>query len=221
MKSFISLQFILYICFIVLDMTGKAIAVSNQIKLISIVLCFAFAIFQFYLKHTRIAFLQVCILGFTLISDYFLLLTNAYSVGIVTFIMVQLGYSGALKLAKNQAKNQALTRTEYLISGALIVISMILLKFDVTVGLSLLYAVLFVRNLFVAHKARKLSQYNRWLFIGLLLYAICDIQVAMFNLEVIKTHFTWLYSVVAVGMWVFYLPGQVILTLSPRLIQSE
>ena len=217
MKSFISLQFMLYVCFIVLDMTGKAIAVSNQIKLISIVLCFAFAIFQFYLKHTRIAFLQVCILGFTLISDYFLLLTNAYSVGIVTFIMVQLGYSGALKLAENQD----LTRTEYLVSGALIVISMILLKFDVTVGLSLLYAVLFVRNLFVAHKARKLSQYNRWLFIGLLLYAICDIQVAMFNLDVIKTHFTWLYSVVAVGMWAFYLPGQVILTLSPRLIQSE
>lgn len=217
MKSFISLQFILYACFIILDMTGKAIAVSNQIKLISIVLCFAFGIFQFYLKQTRIAFLQVCILGFTLISDYFLLLTSVYSVGVVTFIMVQLGYSGALKLAKDQS----LTRTEYLVSGALIVISMILLKFDVTVGLSLLYAVLFVRNLFVAYKEHKLSQYNRWLFIGLLLYAICDIQVAMFNLDIIKTHFTWLYSVVAVGMWTFYLPGQVILTLSPRLIQSE
>ncbi len=215
MKFFIVLQVLIYICFIGLDLTGKAIAVSNLLKLTSIALCLVFSIIQMMKKKHKIAIIQMLILFFTLTSDYFLLLTDMYSMGISTFIIVQIGYGSLLKIANNKRPN----RLGFFLLTSVIIFTVILLFLKQTDGLSLLYALLFIRNLVTAYKGKNQSEYSNWLLIGLVLYAICDVQVALFNLEFVKNQLSIIYAIAALGMWVFYLPGQVILTLSPRVYE--
>lgn len=215
MKFFIALQLLIYICFIGLDLTGNAIAASNLLKLTSISICLAFSIGQILKKRHKIAIIQMLILFFTLTSDYFLLLTDMFSMGISTFIIVQIGYGSLLKLANNEKQD----RLGITFLTIVIIFTVILLFMNQTEGLSLLYAMLFIRNLVTAYKSKNQSEYSIWLFIGLVLYAICDVQVALFNLEFVKNQLPNLYAIATLGMWVFYLPGQVILTLSPRLYE--
>ncbi|OJV66530.1 MAG: hypothetical protein BGO41_03660 [Clostridiales bacterium 38-18] len=211
MKPFIALQSLMYICFLILDLTGKAIAVSNHLKLATIALCFSFAIVQMTrLKH-KVALIQALILLFTFVSDYFLLMTDAFSIGITTFIIVQIGYGSLLKLAKSEGVNY---KAIFIVTIVLI-LTVFLMVTNQTEGLSLLYAILFIRNLARAYNYKNHGDYSKWLFIGLSLYAVCDVQVALFNLESIKQLFPSIYVIASMGMWAFYLPGQVILTLSP------
>jgi len=107
--SFVTLQVILYVSFLLLDFIGSAVAVSNYIKFTIIILCFCYALFLAKGADKSILFCMKTALFFTVISDLFLLILNHYLIGVITFIIVQQLYGIRLILAKNRA--QEVTRT--------------------------------------------------------------------------------------------------------------
>jgi len=56
---------------------------------------------------------------------------------------------------------------------------------------------------------------RRWIFAaGLTLFVCCDLCVGMFNLGILRA-----FS--SVGMWLFYLPSQVLIVLSAKEVTHE
>lgn len=89
---FAAVQLLLYISFIILDLTGKKVGLSNAVKFATICLCFCYVLSL--RNHNRsISYTMKAAMLFTLISDLFILLLDYYLYGIFTFIIVQLLYN--------------------------------------------------------------------------------------------------------------------------------
>ena len=221
---FVVVQLFLYIVFIILDLRSGYTFVSSSLKLLTIGLCLMWLIGNliFETKHSdnKGSILKfkwmTTILSFTFVSDIFLLFTKHYTVGIATFIMVQILY--ACMVRKVKLKRALVIVLLVSVFGVIIFIfsktntvftESFLMGFEV-----LTYAILFISNLIVYGSRSRLSDRNKWLFIGLCLYAICDLQVAIYNLPPNSVIPSSVIQFVAIGMWLFYLPGQVLLTLS-------
>ncbi len=231
MKSkFLLVQVCLYIVFLILDITTPYVKLSSTLKLLSIGLCLIWLILNFISvnKSGKSESLihsykwMAIIMTFTFTSDIFLLFTTKYTVGIATFILVQLLYAFRLRNIKlKKALGLVL-----LCSVVLVFMILICLKSGLSYADNLMlveaivYTLLFVSNLFSYGKRRKESVQYRWMFIGLCLYAICDLQVMIYNMPSSFALPSVLTEISAVGMWLFYLPGQVILTLSADKVET-
>ena len=86
---FWSLQIINYIAFMILDICNRYTGISSIIKYVSIILCFLYVILG--KKKERSVYI-VAGLFFTVVSDYFLLLTNYFAAGMLSFSVVQTIY---------------------------------------------------------------------------------------------------------------------------------
>ena len=106
---FIIVQLLLYITFIVLDLSGGKADLSNAIKFTTIFLCFCYVLPS--QSHNRsISYSLKAAMLFTLISDLFILLLDYYLYGVLTFIVVQLLYNYRISVHNtlhiyNSAKN--------------------------------------------------------------------------------------------------------------------
>ncbi|GAB6108219.1 hypothetical protein [Fusibacter bizertensis] len=226
MKSkFMGIQIVIYISFLILDITSHYHLASNLLKLSAIGLC----LIWLSINHLSVKKRgesepiinnykwMLIILCFTFASDIFLLFTSKYTIGLATFIIVQLLYASRIRDVK-MTKGLILGLMSFLTAILLYQVSRQYLAPYSTDYLMILevvvYALLFASNLLKYGKLRKVSIQNNWMFIGLCLYAICDIQVAIYNLPPSVMIPSKLTEVAAIGMWLFYLPGQVILTLS-------
>lgn len=225
MKSkFLIVQLCLYIFFLILDITTHYVKLSSTLKLLSIGLCLIWLILNFVSvnKSGKSKSLihsykwMAIIMTFTFTSDIFLLFTTKYTVGIATFILVQLFYAFRLQNFKlKNALGLVFICSVFLVMG-------ILISFKAGSSFAenfmlvevIVYVLLFVSNLLSYGKRRKETVQYRWMFIGLCLYAICDFQVMIYNMPSSFALPSVLTEISAVGMWLFYLPGQVILTLS-------
>lgn len=225
MKSkFLIVQLCLYIVFLILDITTHYVRLSSTLKLLSIGLCLIWLILNFVSVNKsgmsknliRSYKWMAIIMIFTFTSDIFLLFTTKYIVGIATFILVQLFYDLRLRNIKlKNALGLVFICSVFLVMG-------ILISFKSGSSFAenfmlvevIVYVLIFVSNLFLYGKRSKESVQYRWMFIGLCLYAICDLQVMIYNMPSSFAVPSLLTEISAVGMWLFYLPGQVILTLS-------
>lgn len=211
---------------------------SVYIKFFSIFLCFSFVMLYYktsnqskveelheaHKSNLGIHILRIAMF-FTLLSDLFILVLEYYTPGIITFIIVQFLY---LILISSWVSSDKMLRTILIRAiGAGVItafIATIYYIYEATVRFEVIfgayYFIIFVSNsidaLGILFRSKK--KYRILFACGLLAYFLCDINVAIFNLNdyiaIDETLYTTIYSFSSIAMWMFYLPGQVAIALS-------
>lgn len=202
----------MYAVFLTLDLWYDGTG-SVPVKYLSIALCAGTAIWS---ACRGGSVLTAWALAFTLGADAFLLLLNQnYLAGVLLFLGAQACY--ALRLSRSGSGLCLGTR------GLIWAVLMLTLWCSglltpLTAAVSL-YLSNFLINLWLSRSQPGLP--GRQLFWGLALYFCCDLWVGIFNCPELFP--SALYALSWVCMWLFYLPGQVLLVLSglPSLRSSK
>jgi len=148
-------------------------------------------------------------MAFTAGADFFLILHNDHAPGIAVFCLTHVCY--ALRAIPEHRKPNG--RAVLFAFTCVAVIAAVLLTLDNAIALAGVYASLFAVNLGLNFKFRRVN-HNAWLIIaGLILFALCDITVALYNIPNYLGVLLWLRRVYP-AIWLFYLPAQTLLALS-------
>lgn len=201
---FLITETILYAAFLIWDLTIGGPG-SNPIKFTGILLCLVYSLYQSHQGGCR---LVSAALALTVLADVFLLLLNAhYALGIVVFCLVQ-----GLYFVRIYRSNEG--RSLWGLRLSLFLLSLVVLNLlDLLIPLNIL-ALFYFTNFFCnALSSLGCPGRNMQLFsIGLWLFLCCDLCVGLFqNPQLVPPAVS---AFVAVGMWLFYLPAQVLITLS-------
>lgn len=162
--------------------------------------------------------------AFTALADRFLLFGSVFWPGVSSFILVQLVYFYRLSCLRGEQGSRMVKRLalRLLIFAALLaVVAATGLGSDGLLILGLFYAVQIGAN--TADALQLAAKSGVWgrerLFgIGMALFLLCDINVALFNmgrfLELTGGMAGLLVAAGALLMWAFYLPAQVLIVIS-------
>ena len=164
-------------------------------KFVFILACLAIALASYPLCRNKKDWAWLaCGLTFTVIADYFLILRQVHLTGVAVFCMVHVCYILRVKRG-------------YMVWLAILAQIAIIILFNVgsLYLLASFYAVLFIANIAINLKWRKKNRAT--VLAALLLFALCDINVAIFNLHPTN-------GIAFTLIWVFYLPSQLVLALS-------
>lgn len=198
LSSFLSLEGAIYACFLVLDLLGRGDQ-TTPIKYAGILLCLGFSL----LGTDRLVPLA---LALTACADWFLLVRgDHYALGVALFLCVQTVYY--LRLRRAGADSAWPLRSALALGAGLGAWAA-----GLTALVELLAALYFSQLLSNALLAWTLRGERRRAFaLGLTLFVGCDVCVGLFNVLPPSSprHFA-----VSVGMWLFYLPSQVLIALS-------
>ena len=201
--SFLCVEAVLYAAFLALDLTGRG-GDTIVLKYTGVLLCLAFSLLCALQGGDR---LVPPVLALTALADLFLLVLNQwYALGIVLFLGVQSAYLIRLRLAAGQ--------TWFPIRAGLpLLAGLVLYQLGQATALNLLAGLYFSQLLVNAVLAWTLPG-RRWrLFaLGLTLFVGCDVCVGAFNSPGLAP--AGAYQFAQVGMWLFYLPSQVLIALS-------
>lgn len=208
---FPALEGCLYVSFLTLDLFWPARGWDIPLKYLSILLCFLFVLWA---GHDRDGRLMKMALGLTLLADLFLLVLNRwYLAGVACFCVVQLLYLTRIARVRQEHLPLRLALRGLLVLMALAVAGG-LGALDPLTGLSLFYFSQLVVNVL---ESFILDLPYRGFEVGLLLFLCCDLCVGLQNLS------SWfpaaggpLVEFARVGMWLFYLPSQVLISLSVK-----
>lgn len=216
---FVSLECMLYVSFMVICSLNGETEGTISLKFLSIVLCSIYSVLLFLRKQAHCRILSLSFL-FLICSDYFLLFTNDILWGLCSFFMVQVCIFLSLNLQRIRH-----CKTIFVVSFLGMSFCLVL---ELVFGLEILsvvvslYFLLFTYNLITAliQSRRESSKRNHLFLLGMSLYYLCDIFVGIFNLAsyvpVSGVFYEMLYGVAAIGMWMFYLPGMVLIAMSNR-----
>ena len=205
------------------------INVDNYIKFTIIAICFLVTLASYRFCFSKKDWVLLApAMGFTLLSDYFLLIAHNYRIGVFVFCFVHIFYILRVNggyIGEHSREKSIINIGSVLISGGLIYVLFtfipLLPRIDPLIIFVVMYTALFVMN-FVAHvkyyysdEPDALPMINRRLMLaGLLLFVLCDIHVFMFNLP------NFLPVPPEIGLWggswiwMFYAPSQVLLSIS-------
>ena len=194
-KCFVALEAALYLLFLALDAFSTG---GDGVKYLTIVVCLLAAVWSARHGGSR---LMAWAMAFTLAADTFLLLLDRwYGAGIVLFCVVQ-----GLYLARIR---RACGRTLWALRAGLAAAAWPLLSaLGMGTVLNLLAALYFVNFLVNAFQSLTLRS-ERLFAAGLWLFLLCDVCVGLRNQPSLLPD---LAGAAQVGMWLFYLPGQVLL----------
>ncbi len=232
---FLIIQFVLYVVFLGLDLSGGYNSLSTKIKFSAIILCLCYVVFHREGSKSRDLFLVRAALFFTLVSDFIILFLPAdyYILGVISFVIVQQLYGIRLKGSGNRSKG--IPEKEGFLSSLLLraalqfaiaIIIFILLGWlgvirDGLLTVTVIYFVGLVYNVIHAiHAAWHLPKdKNKIIFaVGLVMFLLCDINVGLFNLSGFITitgrTSEILVSLASILMWTFYAPSQVLIAIS-------
>lgn len=240
---FIGIELILYFTFIILDVFG-VYSTSSAIKFVSILLCLVMSIvIQLRSERFLDRVMLSIALSFTVFADIFLLFTDYYVIGVCCFCVVQTLYlvrivnmkgevgciEGRIRSRNLYRKGKRLFLEQFIkriLISSVIVGILLVIKFpvDMLFSITTFYFISFICNIILVYQIRAKSHYfhgdiRLGLFWGgLVLFFCCDIMVGIFNaagyVPLQEDIYRTLYQVSSIGMWVFYLPGQVMITLS-------
>lgn len=213
MFLFVFAESILYVSFLALDLLSASGVLSAILKYCSILLCFFFSLMS---GRTRDRILITAALGLTAVADLFLLILDShYLTGVLCFCGVQMLYYCRI-LRAGGIFCLAFLPVRFLLTGCIFLLLGILHIFD---PLSAAGAFYFTQLLFNAAESlavrRKNVQYTLFCT-GLFLFICCDLCVGLSNLRSMAVYSVPepVLSFAQIGMWLFYLPSQVLITLS-------
>ena len=188
--------------------------IDNYIKFAFIGLCFLIALCSYWFCYSKRdwAYL-VSAMGFTLTADFFLVIRHSYHVGVLVFCFVHMAYIMRVR-GESPSYSKFSVAIAFMI-GILIGIFLPALGFPLLVRLATLYAFLFAVNIIAHIKYYRRGGHNRRIMLaGLILFALCDIHVMLFNLP----HFLPVPHEIALWgqrwIWVYYAPSQLLLSVS-------
>ena len=202
LAGFLAAEGVLYVTFLALDLTGQS-ADSVPMKYGGVLLCVLFALSCALRGSDRLVPLA---LALTAAADWFLLVRNDnYILGIALFLCVQTVYY--LRLRRSGAPDAYPLRAGLALAAGL---GLCALRLASPVNLLAgLYFSQLLSNTVLAWTRKG----RRWCIFaaGLTLFVGCDLCVGLFNTLPAASP---LYPAVSVGMWLFYLPSQVLIALS-------
>lgn len=234
---FVFIQFILYGTFLVLDLLANHISLSNYIKFVVVVLCFIYVLYS--KKEASRQHIFLCgAMAFTVASDIFLLLTDYYLYGVLTFIIAQQLYgiriTELIKRENIDKKNNSIKELLFRIVVQLvacIMLCILLWQIDIKVNsllvVSVFYFISIVTNVVRCIKLSinyRESKDIKYFAIGMILFLLCDINVGLFNLSSylsVGLIYRIIYNVASILMWTFYAPSQVMIALSGDTIKQN
>ncbi len=201
--AFLAAEGALYAAFLTLDLTGRG-GLSVPIKYAGILLCLGFSLL-ICAKWGGGRLIPIA-LALTAGADWFLLVrSDHYAVGIALFLCVQTAYY--LRLRRMGADCGWPLRSALALGAGL---GLYALELASPVNLLAgLYFSQLLSNAVLAWTVR--GRPGRLFAVGLTLFVGCDLCVGLFNALPAAAP---LYPVASVGMWFFYLPSQVLITLS-------
>ena len=207
--GFLAAEGVMYIAFLTLDLTGRG-GDTILMKYGGILLCVLFALACALRGGDRLVPIA---LALTAGADWFLLVRNDhYAVGIALFLGVQTVYY--LRLRRGGAPAAWPLR-----SGLALGAGLGLYVLNMAVPVNLLAGLYFSQLFSNTVLAWTRPGHRRRLFaLGLTLFVGCDVCVGLFNA---LPYASPLYPAVSVGMWSFYLPSQVLITLSALPTKEE
>lgn len=226
---FAAIQLLLYGAFLSLDILGRNTALSNRIKFALVVICLIYVIIIRGQNRGREYMFLVYALAFTVISDMFILLSDYYVYGVLTFILAQQLYGMRITEFYNRVKIPISLIRDFVLrllyQGAFAVLVGIILRkldvnFDALLGISIFYFISICTN--VVRLIKLSIQYNnkkdtKLFTIGMVLFLLCDINVGLFNLSAflpVGPAYEIIYNASSILMWTFYAPSQVLIALS-------
>lgn len=203
---FLAAQGALYLVFVYRDLFCAG-AGTVLLKYAGIVLCLLFSL---YWSIGGGDWLVTAALALTLAADTLLLLLDeGYFLGVLLFCLVQGLYLLRICRANGGRALWPLQAGLLLVSLAALGRLGLLTALNV---LSLLYFGGFLCNVVLSLGLR--GGRGRLFALGLCLFLCCDLCVGLFNFPLSLP--ARLHEAARVGMWLFYLPGQVLITLSGR-----
>lgn len=226
MNLFIGIELLIYVLFMYLDIFGPSLyMITNYLKFLSIIICVFYVTLSFPARDKNLdRWLLLMAIIFTLISDWFILIRDRYNYGLITFIIVQYLY-----LIRIHFQNKKVTVVFFMgkllinivIAGCILPILLLLqVQVDSLVLLSLFYFTSFFMNVLYGMYQYYLRKDKSFLFflVGIFLFLLCDINVGVFNMtsyvSIDRNWFVAIEKFSVVGMWLFYLPSQVLISLS-------
>lgn len=216
-KVFLLFIAILYIGFMYIDIYDiESIISSDRLKYLSmlLVLMISFFIGDDALNVKDLKLLQTG-LFITLIADLFLLILGRhYILGILLFSVVQIIYSsryGFTNLKMNIRNFIVIFSSLFIVY---FVVDKLIFKLDFIWGMGLFYGICLLNSVIKAAKAYRDRLFPKpnghMILIGMVLFLLCDINVALYNI----LNEGLFYNISSISMWLFYLPSQVLLSLS-------
>lgn len=217
LKVFLLFIAILYIGFMYIDIYDiESIISSDRLKYLSmlLVLMISFFIGDDALNVKDLKLLQTG-LFITLIADLFLLILGRhYIFGILLFSVVQIIYSsryGFTNLKINIRNFIVIFSSLFIVY---LVVDKLIFKLDFIWGMGLFYGICLLNSVIKAAKAYRDRLFPKpnghMILIGMVLFLLCDINVALYNI----LNEGLFYNISSISMWLFYLPSQVLLSLS-------
>lgn len=198
LSSFLSVEGALYAMFLVLDLVGQG-SRAVPLKYGCVLLCLAFSL----LGTDRLVPLA---LALTVCADWFLLVRgDHYALGVALFLCVQTVYYLRLRRA---GADSAWPLRSALALGAGLGVYALHMASPVNLLAALYFSQLLANT--ITAWTRKGKRWRRFA-LGLTLFVGCDVCVGLFNARIGGLA---LYYFAAVGMWLFYLPSQVLIALS-------
>ena len=208
--AFLLLEGALYLSFLALDLLSPG-PLSTALKYAALLLCLLMALAGASRGGDR---LVAAALAMTVAADLFLLVLDRwYLLGILLFYGVQVAYM--VRICKANG-DYALLIPRFLLFSLLLVALYQLELFTPETAAAALYFSHFLFNALLSLSLRDAG--GRLFSLGLLLYLMCDMLVAVSQFPSLFP--APLSSVAQVGMWLFYLPGQVLIVLSGLVIPS-
>lgn len=212
-KGLLILLILLYLTFMIMDIYEMP---TSIIKYASICICFSISIIGGYdsIDKKGQQHLQAG-LFLTLFADLCLLILNYFLIGIAFFLVVQLIY---IKRHSGLAL-KVLRKPLLMVIGILLSFSLVSMyyNFNIIYLLGTIYAIALITSLITAIKSSFPYPNKLILIIGMSLFFLCDINVAIFNL----TTSGLLFRILSLSMWLFYLPSQTLLSISGSRFKKE
>lgn len=201
-----------YLLFLTLDLMNTGAVWSKSLKYASILLCFVWVWSRARSFDGR---LVGTALGFTLLADLFLLVLDRwYLAGLWAFCVVQGLYFIRILLLRRRGMRASLLLRGLLALAAAGGLAALRILEPLTAAAALYFSQLAANALESLTLGRQYARFT----LGLFLFVCCDLCVGLHNLSSFlpAAGQGWLFGFARVGMWLFYLPSQVLITLSVR-----
>ena len=148
---------------------------------------------------------------FTLIADLFLVILDYHIAGVLMFCLVQIIYIIRYTEGKSNNIIRRLIGAFILLSISYFWINKYIVKFEYLILIGFFYGICIFISMLKSIEAGKMDIYpklNKNMIIwGMALFALCDLNVALARIESI-------HNISSSLIWIFYLPSQVLLSLS-------